>query len=167
MRVFPLAISTLLVPLYAASALATTAFEDNKLNLRNCDGVDVTVRWNGNDFSLAVFGKSDGRAHASFKFLGWNGSCQTASWDSDQAKFVIDEAGSAMPSLVVRFVAQDGAKWIGMRESDGFFVTRVAAEAEEISNARLSEIASWLERTSEAFTPGAKLAKHLAVVAAD
>lgn len=48
-----------------------------------------------------------------------------------------------------------------MRDGDGFFVARIAANDEEISSPRITEIAAWLERSSKEYGPGRTLAKHL------
>lgn len=152
-----------LAVLGASTAFAmSVAFEDNKLNLKDCDGTEISVRWNGDNFSLASDGKPLGRSHASFKSVDWDGACQTVSWNVDQAKFVID-TGSAKTSPIVKFVALDGARWVGMRNSDGFFVTRIAHDGQDVSETRISEVAAWLARTSSQFTPGEELAKHLTV----
>ena len=46
----------------AASPLAakTLAYEDNKLNFKDCAGADVTARWTGGDLTLSQAGKSPG-----------------------------------------------------------------------------------------------------------
>jgi hypothetical protein len=145
----------------SAAVASTMAFEDNKLNFKSCEGANVTARWRGSAFSLAEPGKSLGDEHASFTHLGWDGTCKTTSWHSDGAKFSVAADGASNFTDVVRYVAPDGSKWAGMRAGDGFFVTRVAVEGEEISNERVKNIADWLARTSKEFTPGAELAAHL------
>jgi len=163
MRIISPLASVVLAMLGASPVFANSqAFEDNKLHLKTCDGGDATVRWNGDSFAIAVFGKTTGRDHAAFKFLGWNGACHTATWDAAQGAFVVETAGATQPSQHVRYVAEDDSKWIGMRVGDGFFVTRVAAPGEDASDARLAEVAAWLKRTSAEFTPGVALAKQLA-----
>jgi len=162
------ATSAVLAMLGAASAFANPqAFEDNKLHLKTCDGNHVTVRWLGDDFKVALFGKATGAAQGSLKFLGWDGSCQSVTWNKAQASFALGDKAESRPSPFLKYVAEDDSKWIGARNGDGFFVTRIANAGEDVSNARLTEIADWLKRTSHEFTPGAALAKDLSVVAED
>lgn len=139
------------------------AFEDNKLHLKTCDGNHVTVRWLGDDFKVALFGKATGAPQDSLKFLGWDGNCHKLTWDKVQASFAIGEENAAKPLPFLKYVAEDDSKWIGTRNGDGFFVTRVAKPGDTVSNAHLAEIADWLKRTSPEFTPGAALAKELSV----
>lgn len=143
------------------------AFEDNKLHLKACDGNHVTVRWLGDDFKVALFGKATGAAQDSVKFLGWDGNCQNVTWDKTEASFAIGDGSSAKPTSFLKYVAEDDSKWIGARNGDGFFVTLVGKQGEGVSSARLAEIADWLKRTSPEFTPGAALAKELSVAAGD
>lgn len=162
MRALQRTIMVLSASVLTSAALAsTTAFEDNKLNFKSCEGTNVTARWRGSVFSLAEPGKSLGDEHTSFKHLGWDGACKTTSWNSDGAKFSIAADGASKLTDLVHYVAPDGSKWVGIRAGDGFFVTRVAVAGEEISNGRVKEIADWLARTSKEFTPGAELAAHL------
>jgi hypothetical protein len=162
MRALRRTILILAASFMASAAVASTmAFEDNKLNFKSCEGANITARWRGSAFSLAEPGKSLGDEHASFKHLGWDGACKTTSWNSDGAKFAIAVDGASKLMHLVRYVAPDGSKWAGMRAGDGFFVTRIAVEGEEISNERVKEIADWLARTSKEFTPGAEFAAHL------
>lgn len=147
---------------YPASAM-TLAFEDNKLNFRNCDGTAITARWRDMEFSLSEPGKSLGDRHASFKFLDWNSNCKTAAWDSNAAKFVIEGDKGGTRSDVIRYVAPDGSKWVGMRSGDGFFVSRIAQSGEAASTARVADVVAWLARTSKEYTPGAAMAESLKV----
>ncbi|MBX9861434.1 MAG: hypothetical protein K2Y42_01660 [Hyphomicrobium sp.] len=162
MRTLLRVVVALSAPFVASAALASTmAFEDNKLNFKSCDGANVTARWRGHVFSLSEPGKSLGDDHAAFTHLGWDGKCEKASWNADGAKFTVEADGAAKPAHVVRYVAPDGSKWVGMRAGDGFFVTRIARENEEISPERVKNVADWLARTSKEYTPGAELAVHL------
>ena len=162
MRIASWAAAGALTILGATAALATTpAFEDNKLNFKSCDGTQVSLRWWDDDFQLSASGKVLGKARASFEFVGWDGKCWTARWNSGQAKFDISADGPNNSSSLLRFMATDGSRWIAMRDGDGFFVARIAANDEQISPARITEIAAWLERSSKEFGPGRTLAKHL------
>lgn len=168
MRILSAAASLVLATFGATSAFANPqAFEDNKLHLKICDGNHVTVRWLGDDFKVALYGKTTGAAQGSLKFLGWDGTCQTATWDKGQASFAVGDGDGAKPSPFLKYVAEDDSKWIGTRNGDGFFVTRVANQGEDVSNARLAEIGDWLKRTSHEFTPGAELAKDLSGTSGD
>ena len=160
----PVILSTFVV---SPSFANPQAFEDNKLHLKTCDGDHVTVRWLGDDFKVALFGKATGAAQDSVKLLGWDGNCQNVTWDKTAASFAIGDGSAAKPTAFLKYVAEDGSKWIGARNGDGFFVTRIAKSGEVTSSARLAEIADWLKRTSPEFTPGAALAKELSVAAGD
>ena len=162
MRIASWAVAGTLTILGTTAAFATTpAFEDNKMNFKGCDGAQVSVRWLGDNFKLSAAGKVLGKEKPSFEFVGWDSKCSTARWNTDQAKFAVGADGSAKPSSVVRFMATDGSRWLAMRDGDGFFVARIAASGEEISPPRISEIATWLERSSKEYGPERKLAKHL------
>ena len=168
MRVISWAAPIVLAALSVSPAMANPqAFEDNKVHLKTCDGNHVTVRWRGDDFKVALFGKATGAAQGSFEFLGWDGNCQKAKWNTADAAFAVGNGDSARPSPFLKYVAEDDAKWIGVRNGDGFFVTRVAKAGENVSNTRLAELADWLKRTSPEFTPGAALAKQLSIAASD
>ncbi|RUP08381.1 hypothetical protein [Hyphomicrobium sp.] len=162
MRIASWAVAGALTILGTTAAFATTpAFEDNKLNFKGCDGAQVSVRWLGDDFQLSAGGKVLGKERASFEFVGWDGKCSTARWATDQAKFAVGADASASSSSLIRFMATDGSRWLAMRDGDGFFVARIAANDEEISSPRITEIAAWLERSSREYSPGRTLAKHL------
>jgi hypothetical protein len=148
------------------AAASTLAFEDNKLNYRSCDGQHITARWRGSDFSLSLPGKSLGDSHKEIKFVAWDGRCLTGQWNTDTGAFKLADGGGAKLSGLIGYVTWDGSKWAGVRAGSGFFVARVAAEHEEISNDRLDEIADWLQRHNVYPAPGATLAKELKGVAA-
>lgn len=169
MRIVSLAVSAMFAAVAGAGAAlaAPQAFEDNKLHLKTCDGAHVTVRWLEDNFAVALFGKTTGPAQPRVTFLAWDGSCHMATWDKGQATFVVGKADAAKASPYLQFVAEDDSKWIATRNGDGFFVTRVAGQGEDASNARLAELATWLDQTSHEFTPGALLAKQLATATAN
>lgn len=156
------------LPLLLASAApvaasSTLAFEDNKLNFRSCDGRHITARWRGTDFSLSLPGKSLGDDHRSIDFVAWDGRCLTGAWSTDTSAFDLADKGTdkAKSSGLLSYVAWDGSKWAGVRAGSGFFVARVAAENEEITNDRLLELADWLQKRNQYPAPGAALAKEL------
>jgi hypothetical protein len=168
MRIVSWAAFLVLAMAGAAPAFANPqAFEDNKLHLKTCDGKDVTVRWLGDDFNIALFGKAIGAPQNSLQFLGWDGNCQNVTWDKKAESFALGEGDAAKPIPFLKYVAEDDSKWIGTRNGDGFFVTLIAKPGETVSNARIAEIADWLKRTSHEFTPGEALAKQLSVANAD
>ncbi|MCC7252717.1 hypothetical protein [Hyphomicrobium sp.] len=145
-------------------AASTLAFEDNKLNYRSCDGQHITARWRGSVFSLSLPGKSLGDSHETIKYVSWDGRCLTGRWDEDAGHFAFVGDGDTAPSGLLTYVAWDGSKWAGIRTGGGFFVARVASEGEPVTNERLKEIAAWLDRRNEAYSPGAKLAENLKTV---
>lgn len=168
MRVQTLALvaTGLLIASPSASA-ASLAFEDNKLNFTSCDGLAITARWRGHKFSLAEPGKSLGDDHVAMKAKTWDGTCSSIRWDQDKATFVIGDGKAESPASLIRYIAPDGAKWIGIRAGDGFFVTKIVSAGEEPTTDRMSEVAAWLSRTSRDFTPGAELAERLKQATAD
>jgi hypothetical protein len=54
-----------------------------------------------------------------------------------------------------------------MRNGDGFYVARVAADGEQMTPARVQEIAAWLQRSNASYSPGPKLANHLKTIEID
>ena len=163
MRMQTATIASLIAILATTARASHLAFEDNKLNFKSCDGSGITARWRGMEFSLSEPGKSLGDGHASFKFLDWDGNCKTVAWDSSASKFVIEGEKGGTRSDVIRYVAPDGSKWVGMRAGDGFFVSRIAQSGEVVSTARVADVAAWLSRTSKEYTPGAAMAETLKV----
>lgn len=148
-----------------ANAFANTmAFEDNKLSFKTCDGAAMTVRWLGDDFNLSVAGKAIGPARATFQAVDWDGKCQTVSWNKDKSTFDIESGNETKPGAIFRYVAHDGARWVGMRDGDGFFVTLIAKEGETASPEKIADVSGWLGRKSDRYTPGAAMAKYLKVV---
>lgn len=148
-------------------ASASMAFEDNKLNFRNCDGKAVTARWRGHKFSLSEPGKSLGDDHSAMKLLRWDGTCQAIAWDVGRATFLTGSDGPTDAEPMIRYIAPDGAKWIGIRSGDGFFVSRIAKPGEDVTAAVIAETAAWLARTSKEYTPGMELANLLKAMASD
>lgn len=162
MRSCSVALAVLAILVAPPSGMASTlAFEDNKLNFRSCDGDNVTARWREGLFSLSLPGKSLGDTHQTIKFVAWDGACVTGRWNEAKGAFLLHADGDETLSGYIRYVTWDGAKWAGMRAGSGFFVARIAAQNESVTNSRLEEIGQWLDRRNAAFTPGAALAIEL------
>lgn len=109
-------------PLHARSL----AYEDNKLNFKNCQGEDVTARWRAEGITLSQAGKSPDEPGPSVEFQTWDGSCATFGWDGSTAQFEVKQGDKASRSNLVNFVAWDGSLWAATRTGAGFYLARIA-----------------------------------------
>lgn len=132
---------------HAAHAADGMAYEDNKLNFRNCQGENVTARWFGTKLSLSRAGASPSEPEITIEHVGWDGACMKINWDTDKAEFQTSAEGSQNLSSVVKYVAWDGGKWIATRTGAGFYVSRVAkSEDAGLSKSNFANAAQWLRR---------------------
>lgn len=132
-------------PIVAADGLA---YEDNKLNFRNCSGENVSARWFGGKLSISRAGLSPSEPEATVEYQTWDGACAKIGWDGAKASFVSTRDGASEFSSIVRYIAWDGAKWASARTGPGFYIARIvqadrdgAASAEHFDKA-----ARWLRR---------------------
>lgn len=149
------------------SQAITMAFEDNKLSFKDCDGAPLTARWRDDNIRLSSGSKAIGDPVPTFKAVDWNGKCQTIGWDKDRASFIIDGKQADKRALLLRYVAPDGSKWVGLRDGDGFYVARIAGQDEDSSGKQLKKISEWLSAKSDRFSVGAEMAESLKLVAAE
>ena len=120
--------------LVLAAALAATtplharslAYEDNKLNFKNCKGEDVTARWRAEGITLSQAGKSPDAPDSSVEFQTWDGACASFGWDGATAQFDVKQGDAASRSNMVHFVAWDGSLWAATRTGAGFYLARIA-----------------------------------------
>jgi hypothetical protein len=125
-----------------------TSHEDNRLNYKDCDGRNLTARWDiTNTILRANFpGTAAGPDGADLKYLTWDGSCRTLAWDADARQFVHTFDGKSQSSLIVNYVTWDDAKWSATRAGTGFFHVFVAGKDEEQLETRVKDAAVWLQR---------------------
>lgn len=124
-RMLALAVAALAV---GASPLAarSLAYEDNKINFKNCQGEDVTARWKSGGITLSQAGKSPDEPGPSVEFQTWDGACATFGWDDKAGQFQVTQDGQAERTIAVRFVAWDGSLWAAARTGSGFYMARIA-----------------------------------------
>lgn len=112
----------------AASPLAakSLAYEDNKLNFKNCKGEDVVARWRLGGITLSQAGKSPGEPGPAVEFQTWDGGCATFGWDDKAGQFLVTQGEQAQRGVAVHFVAWDGSLWAAARTGSGFYLARIA-----------------------------------------
>ncbi|WP_072396806.1 hypothetical protein [Hyphomicrobium sp. CS1GBMeth3] len=115
-----------------ASPLAakSLAYEDNKINFKNCQGEDVTARWKSGGITLSQAGKSPGEPGPSVEFQTWDGSCAAFGWDDKAGQFQVKQGDQAASSIAVRFVAWDGSLWAAARTGSGFYMAKIAEKGD-------------------------------------
>lgn len=146
---FRFAFLALSLSVLAPSANATEglAYEDNKLNFRNCKGENVTARSFEQKFSLSRAGVSPTEPEVEIEFSAWDGSCAKFKWDAGKTAFLTTTNGTQIGSPVVKYVAWDGGKWIATRTGGGFYISRVANnDVDTLSKADFAGAAQWLKR---------------------
>lgn len=132
---------------HEAHAADGMAYEDNKLNFRNCQGENVTARSFGTKFSLSRAGASPSEPEDAIEYATWDGECAQFSWDSDKTEFQTTSNGAQVGSRVVKYVAWDGGKWMATRTGAGFYISRVAKNnVASLSKSNFADAAQWLKR---------------------
>ena len=121
-------ILVLAAALTAASPLAarSLAYEDNKLNFKNCEGEDVVARWRKGGLTLSRAGTSPSEPEPTLKFQTWDGGCATFGWDDRTGQFLVVEGDATQRTVAIRFVAWDGSLWAAARTGSGFYLARIA-----------------------------------------
>ncbi len=147
------------MPAHAAEGLA---YEDNKLNLRNCAGENVTARWFGTDLSLSRAGTSPAEPEPMIEYQTWDGTCEKMGWDSAKAEFKTTSGGTAGVSRIVRYIAWDGAKWAAGRTGPGFYIARITRPDEPHTAEAFDAAARWLRRKDGSNIGAMALAESLA-----
>lgn len=142
---------------FAASPLQakTLAYEDNKLNFKNCAGEDVSARWKGGDLTLSRAGKSPGEPQMSVAFQTWDGACASFGWDANAGSLVIKQGGESQPGHIVRFVAWDGTRWAATRTGGGFYLARIADKDEADPQSRMKAAGEWVAKNNKLGVPAA------------
>lgn len=135
------------VSAHAALAADGMAYEDNKLNFRNCKGENVTARSFEQKFSISRAGASPSDPETEIEFATWDGSCAKFRWDAGKTKFLTTKDGSSVASSVVNYVAWDGGKWMATRTGGGFYISRIASNSDtSMSKENYTDAAQWLKR---------------------
>lgn len=146
---FRWALIALSLPFFAQSVNAAEglAYEDNKLNFRNCKGENVTARSFEEKFSLSRAGVSPSDPEVQIEYSTWDGGCAKFSWDAAKTEFLTTTNGAEVGSRVVKYVAWDGGKWMATRTGGGFYISRVANSGDNsLSRANYADAAHWLKR---------------------
>lgn len=149
--------SPLLAAVFGISSLQakTLAYEDNKINFKNCAGEDVSARWKGGDLTLSQAGKSPGDPQPSVEFQTWDGACASFGWDANTGSLVIRQGDEAKAGPMVRFVAWDGARWAASRTGAGFYLARIADKDEANPESLMKAAGEWVAKNNKLGVPGA------------
>jgi hypothetical protein len=143
---------------FAAPAVAKTlAYEDNKLNFKNCKGEDVSARWRGGDLTLSQAGKSPGDPAPAVEFQTWDGSCATFGWDAAAGALTVKQGDTTETGQALYFVAWDGGRWAAARTGAGFYLAKVADKGETDPKARLKSTGEWVAKNNKLGVPAADL----------
>lgn len=145
--------------LIAPQAEARTAFEDNKLNFRSCDGKNLTARWRENEFHLSVPGKTLDASAPALKYMGWDGHCWTLTV-GDKGEFVHFVDGKTQSNHIIKYVGWDDSKWSATRAGGGFFQMYIAGKGETPDGA-MHDAAAWLHTNKSDSRAAERLAHEL------
>jgi hypothetical protein len=157
-------ILVLAAALTAASPLAarSLAYEDNKLNFKNCQGEDVVARWKSGGITLSQAGKSPDEPQPTVEFQTWDGACATFGWDDKVGQFVVTQGDAAERGHSVRFVAWDGSLWVAARTGSGFYLARIADKGDPDPKSHFKAAADRVVKSNVLGVPAAEvLAKEL------
>lgn len=148
MKYSSVALGLALATAFSTGAVADSglAYEENKLNYRNCQDENVTARWYSGGFSVSRAGASPTDPAPAVAFKSWDGKCQTFFWDEAKAQFAVDDGAETQSSEILKYVAWDGGKWAAARTGGGFYVSRVSKDSTQPSPDDLSNAAKWLRR---------------------
>jgi len=141
---------------------SSLAYEDNKLNFKNCAGEDVSARWRPEGITLSQAGASPGDPTATVQFQTWDGACATFGWDGGAGQFAVTQGEQARRTAAIRFVAWDGSLWAATRTGSGFYLARIADKGETDPESKLKAAAERVVKTNVLGVPAAEvLAKSL------
>lgn len=142
----PLSLLTMSLVAGTGIALDNKAYEDNKLNVRDCDGNKVSARWYEGRFTLSGAGAAPGEPQATIRVENWHGGCVTLGWDEKTASFILGNEDRAQRANHVPFIAWDGSKWIANRSGGGFFLARLADQNENVADAHVGSAIHRLQK---------------------
>lgn len=152
------------VALATASPLAarSLAYEDNKLNFKNCKGEDVSARWYGGNLTVSQAGKSPAEPTPTVEYQTWDGACGAFGWNAETGALSITSGDAATAAQAVYFVAWDGSLWAASRTGAGFYLARIADKGDPDPKAHLKAAADRVLKSNVMNVPAAELlAKEL------
>ena len=153
--IFALA-AALLVAVSASPAMAgPRAYEDNKLNFKDCKDANVTARWFKTELTLSEAGKSPDYPSDSIQLQDWDGKCVTLRWDTDAAHFVLSDGDASETGQLIKYVAWDGNLWAATRTYAGFFHARVADKGDPDPRSKMQAAGEWLAKNNINQVPAA------------
>lgn len=159
-----LALAAVLTATAASPVMAKPrAYEDNKLNFKDCKEENVTARWFKTQLTISVAGKSPEEPADTIQLRDWDGNCVTLQWDFDAAHFVTKNGDASQTGQVITYVAWDDSLWAATRTYAGFFHARIAEKGEADPRANMKEAGEWLAKNNINNVPAADvLAEKLA-----
>lgn len=152
-----LALAAVLVAATAATPLMAKprAYEDNKLNFKDCKGENVTARWFKTQLTISVAGKSPEEPADSIELKDWDGNCVTLRWDFDAAHFVTTHGDASTTGQVISYVAWDETLWAASRTYSGFYHARVAEKGDPDPRSKIKAVGEWLAKNNTLEVPAA------------
>lgn len=152
-------ILVLAAALIAASAsplvAGPRAYEDNKLNFKDCKGANVTARWFKTELTLSRAGKSPEDPTDTIELRNWDDACVQLRWDVDAAHFVFTDGDTTETGQLIEYVAWDDARWAATRTYSGFYHARVADKDDPDPRAQMQAAGEWLAKNNTLQVPAA------------
>lgn len=158
-----LVLAALLVAGASPLAAKSLAYEDNKLNFKNCQGEDVVARWRAGGITLSKAGTSPSDPQPTVEFQTWDGGCATFGWDDKVGQFVVVEGDQTRRGVAIHFVAWDGSLWAAARTGSGFYLARIADKGDPNPKSHFKAAAERVVKSNVLGVPAADiLAEELA-----
>lgn len=155
-RRFTALAATLLVALSSSPLMAgPRAYEDNKLNFKDCKDANVTARWFKAELTISEAGKSPEEPSDSIDIQNWDGKCVKLQWDTDAAHFVFSDGDASETGQMIKYVAWDGNLWAATRTYAGFFHARVADKGDPDPHSKMQAAGAWLSKNNINQVPAA------------
>lgn len=151
-----LALAAVLVAASASPLLAgPRAYEDNKMNFKDCKGANVTARWFKTELTISEAGKSPDYPTDSIEIQNWDGKCINLKWDVDAAHFVFTDGDASETGQIITYVAWDDTRWAATRTYNGFFHARVADKDDPDPRSKMQAAGEWLAKNNILQVPAA------------
>lgn len=151
-----LALAAVLVAAAATPVLANSrAYEDNKMNFKDCKDTNVTARWFKAELTVSEAGKSPEEPSDSISLKDWDGNCVTLKWDFDAAHFVTTHGDTSHTGQVITYVAWDDTLWAATRTYSGFYHARVADKGDPDPRSKMKAAGEWLAKNNILNVPAA------------
>ena len=153
-----LALAAVLVATSASPLMAgPRAYEDNKLNFKDCKGANVTARWFKTELTISEAGKSPDYPTDSIQVQDWDGACVTLRWDVDAGQFEFTKGDASQTGQLIKYVAWDETRWAATRTYGGFFHARIAEKDDPDPEAKMQAAGEWLAKNNILQVPAADL----------